>query len=185
VETPPAPPQTANGPAGGQVVGVPVRLQAESPREAAPANTATLVRTEDGDFWHDTVSRLVAGEAVTALARELALQSQLVGRDEGHWMLRVERESLNQPTSRERLKAALETAGHPVNLIVEVGTVTDSPARRMAVALAEKQRRAEQIIHDDPFVQTMMRDFGAKIVPGSIKPVSTGEIGAPTELKGN
>jgi hypothetical protein len=36
--------------------------------------------------------------------------------------------------------------------------------------LAEKQLAAEKIIFDDPFVQAMMRDFGAKIVPGSIKP---------------
>jgi len=49
--------------------------------------------------------------------------------------------------------------------------VTDSPARRNAAAAAEKQRAAEEIILNDPFVQEMMRDFGAKIVPGSIKPI--------------
>ena len=36
---------------------------------------------------------------------------------------------------------------------------------------AERQSAAEQVILNDPFVQTMMRDFGAKIVPGSIKPI--------------
>jgi DNA polymerase-3 subunit gamma/tau len=105
--------------------------------------------------------------------RELALQSQLVARDQGHWMLRVERESLNQPASRERLRAALQGAGHAVNLSVEVGVVTDSPVRRQAAEQAEKQRAAEEIIRGDPFVQAMMRDFSAKIVPGSIKPVAT------------
>ena len=34
-----------------------------------------------------------------------------------------------------------------------------------------RQREAEQIILNDPFVQQMQREFGAKIVPGSIKPV--------------
>ena len=92
-------------------------------------------------------------------------------------MLRVERESLNQPTSRERLQTALETAGHRVSLSVEVGAVTDSPARRIAAAAAAKQRAAEEIIHGDPFVQAMMREFGARIVPGSIKPVSTNDPG--------
>jgi DNA polymerase-3 subunit gamma/tau len=87
-------------------------------------------------------------------------------------MLRVERESLNQPASRERLQNALQAAGHAVNLSVEVAPVSDSPARRNAAAAAEKLRAAEEIIHNDPFVQEMMRDFGAKIVPGSIKPVS-------------
>ena len=31
--------------------------------------------------------------------------------------------------------------------------------------------RPALVIQADPFVQAMMRDFGAKIVPGSIKPV--------------
>ena len=30
------------------------------------------------------------------------------------------------------------------------------------------------LVHQDPFVQDMMRDFGAKIVPGTIKPVANG-----------
>jgi DNA polymerase III subunit gamma/tau len=59
-----------------------------------------------------------------------------------------------------------------VELTVEVGAITDSPARRNAVAAAQRQREAEQIILNDPFVQQMQRDFGAKIVPGSIKPVA-------------
>jgi DNA polymerase-3 subunit gamma/tau len=86
-------------------------------------------------------------------------------------MLRVERESLNQPASRERLQGALRAAGHEVNLSVEVGAVTDSPARRNAAAAHARQKAAEDIILKDPFVQDMMRDFGAKIVPGSIKPL--------------
>jgi DNA polymerase-3 subunit gamma/tau len=176
VEPPMAqPPQrgpTGNGRPAGEVVGVPVRVLSESPRETAVAATPILMPTEEGDFWHATVADLIGRESVTALVRELALQSQLVGRDEGHWMLRVERESLNQTASRERLQNALAAAGYAVGLSVEVGTVTDSPARRLAAAAAEKQRVAEEIIQGDPFVQEMMRDFGAKIVPGSIKPVS-------------
>jgi DNA polymerase III subunit gamma/tau len=159
----------ANGHAAGEVVGVPVHVPPESAREQ-PTGAPHVVPTEDGDFWQATVAELVAREAITALVRELALQSQLVARDEGHWMLRVERESLNQPTSRERLKQALQAAGHDVTLTVEVGAVSDSPARRIAAAQAEQQRAAEAVIHNDPFVQAMMRDFGARIVPGSIKP---------------
>ena len=130
--------------------------------------------TPEGDVWHEVVGALVAQEAIGALVRELALQSQLVARDEGggHWLLRVERSSLNQPQARERLRAALEAAGHAREISVEVGRVVDSPARRNATAAAERQRVAEEIVHADPVVQQLMRDFGAKIVPGSIKPVS-------------
>jgi DNA polymerase-3 subunit gamma/tau len=167
-----APPRT-NAATGrtGDVMGVPVRVQPEPVREAS-SGVPTVVPTPDGDFWQATVQQLVEREAITALVRELALQAQLVARDEGHWMLRVERESLNQPVSRERLRAALHAAGHAVDLSVEVGPITDSPARRNAVAAAQRQQAAEQIILNDPFVQQMQRDFGAKIVPGSIKPIA-------------
>jgi DNA polymerase-3 subunit gamma/tau len=155
-----------------KIVAIPVRVQADSRTEAVAGQTAAvvLVPTEEGEFWHLTVQQLIAGDAITALVRELALQSQLVARDTDQWLLRVERESLNQPGSRDRLTTALQAAGHGVRLVVEIGRVTDSPARRNAAAAAERQLAAEKIIFDDPFVQTMMRDFGAKIVPGSIKP---------------
>ncbi len=165
-----------NGRPASPVMGVPVRVQTEPAREAAAARPATdYVATPEGDFWHATVQALSASEAITALVRELALQSQLVGRDTDHWLLRVERESLNQPAARERLQQALHAAGHAVTLGVEVGAVTDSPARRNAHAVAERQRAAEALILGDPFVQKMMQDFGAKIVPGSIKPVHTND----------
>ena len=117
------------------------------------------------------MQQLIATEAINAMVRELALQSQLIARDTDQWILRVERESLNQPTTRDRLTTALQAAGYDVKLVVEVGRVTDSPGRRNSAASAEKQLAAEKIIFDDPFVQSMMRDFGAKIVPGSIKPL--------------
>jgi DNA polymerase-3 subunit gamma/tau len=168
---PAARPVPANGRPASDVMGVPVRVQSESSRDAVAPPATEYTPTPEGDFWHATVKELVAREAVTALVRELALQSQLVARDEGHWMLRVERESLNQSTSRERLQAALRGTGHDVQLSVEVGVVSDSPARRNAAAAEARQKAAKEAILADPFVQDMMRDFGAKIVPGSIKPV--------------
>ena len=142
----------------------------------SPTADATLETPTDaqlGKLWSDTVNQLVATEAVAALTRELALQSQLCGQSGGVWQLRVERESLNQSAAREKLQLALQTAlGHDaVTVSVEIGPVTDSPARRNAAALAERQRVAEETIQSDPFVQDMIRDWGAKIVPGSIKPI--------------
>ena len=156
------------------ILAVPIRQQPEpSPqivRPNAQRATVQVVPTAEGDFWHDLVQQLVQAEAITALVRELALQSQLMARDSDTWMLRIERESLNTPTSRQRLQAALAQAGHAVQLQVEVGRVSDSPALRNQAAAAERQLQAEAIILNDPYVQTLMRDFGAKIVPGSIKP---------------
>ena len=152
-----------------QVKNLPVRQASEPSERTAPK---VLVATEEGHFWTQTVRQLVASEAVTALVRELALQSQLIARDTDQWHLRIDSESLNQGTARERLQAALNSAGYAVKLVVEIGKVTDSPAQRNAADLAEKQKAAEDLIHSDPMVQAMVENFGAKIVPGTIKLIS-------------
>ena len=138
---------------------------------ASPADDAGAL----ADTWHRTVNQLVAADSVAALTRELALQSELRSQSGGTWLLRVERESLNQPAARDKLQAVLQTAlGEPaLRLAVELGSVTATPARCNAAALAERQKAAEALIHGDPFVQDMVRNWGAKIVPGSIKSVST------------
>ncbi|MGC4365483.1 DNA polymerase III subunit gamma/tau [Hydrogenophaga sp. R2] len=169
-------PEAAPAPARPPIMRIPVRDPGEpgrldQPRAAAPE--APLQITPEGDVWFEVVMQLVRAEAISALVRELALQSQLVARDEGQWLLRVERESLNQGNTRERLSAALQAAGHPVRLVVEIGPVVDAPARRLAAQARERQQQAEAQIMADPFVQAMMRDFGGRIVPGSIKAVDT------------
>ena len=170
-------------------VAIPVREQAtpsartEQRTERAGLNSAMapaeLVLTPEGDVWHGAVQQLLAAEAIAALVRELALQSQLVARTsasndgEPHdWLLRIERESLSQSGSREKLQLALETLGHAVRLSIEIGPASDTPAKRIAAATAERQRMAQDIITQDAYVQQLMRDFGAKIVPGSIKVVA-------------
>ena len=152
-----------------QVQTLQVRQASEPTERTTPR---ALVATEEGDFWVQTVRNLISSEAINALVREFALQSQLIARDTDQWHLRIESESLNQGVARERLQTALHDAGHPVKLVVEIGKVSDSPAQRNAVALAEKQKAAEDLIHSDPLVQAMVQDFGAKIVPGSIKLIS-------------
>jgi DNA polymerase III subunit gamma/tau len=170
-------------------VAIPVREQSapsartEQRTERAGLNSAIapaeLVPTPEGDVWHAAVQQLLTAEAIAALVRELALQSQLVARTspnndgEPHdWLLRIERESLSQSGSREKLQLALETLGHSVRLSIEIGPASDTPAKRIAAATAERQRMAQDIITQDAYVQQLMRDFGAKIVPGSIKVVA-------------
>lgn len=162
-------PVIVSAPAPIQVKNLPVREASEPSSRIAPR---ALVVTEEGDFWTHTVRALISADAISALVRELALQSQLIARDTDQWQLRIESESLNQGASRERLQSALHDAGHAVKLVVEIGKVSDSPAQRNAAVLAEKQKAAEVLIHSDPLVQAMVQDFGAKIVPGTLKLIS-------------
>ncbi len=150
----------------------PLAPQPQPCASEVPGPSATAdSHTAEGEAWYAVVQELIAREAITALVRELALQSQLVARDGNHWLLRVERSSLNQPAARERLRIALEAAGHAGQISVEVGAVSDSPARRNALAEQDRQRVARDIVLSDPFVQALVRNHDAKIVPGSIKPL--------------
>ena len=158
----------AQAPALAKVLAVPVR-ESGAGHPASPAADMRLEPSAEGDFWFTVVERVILAERLSALTRELALQSQLVARDTDHWLLRVESESLAQQTHRERLAAALAAQGYAVSLGVEIGTVTDSPVLRRAAAAVLKQQQAETAFLADPYVQTLVREFEAKIVPGSLK----------------
>jgi DNA polymerase III subunit gamma/tau len=49
--------------------------------------------------------------------------------------------------------------------------VQDSWAKHNTAKLEERQRAAEALITQDPWVQELIAQWGAKIVPGSIKAV--------------
>ena len=180
---------------------LPVRQQPEpqppaQPRPAAPSqedtapgnNTRRLVPTELGDTWHALAQALCQTGGITALARELLLQSQLMQQPDAasgaaptHWVLRVEQESLNHEPSRKKLEQALAAhTGQTVQLQIEYGRVFDCPALRLAEWRAQKQQQARQAFETHPFVQAMMRDFGARILPGSVGHADKPAKPAPT-----
>jgi DNA polymerase III subunit gamma/tau len=145
------------------------------PRKApdAPLPPAT---TPLGDRWRNTVETLCEAGTITALVRELALQSQLEAISPGDppvWRLIVDRESLRAPALADKLQAALTASiGSPLKLDVAAGTATDTPAARRAREQAARQREAEDTILNDPVVRSLMAEFStARIVPGSIKPI--------------
>ncbi|HMS04387.1 MAG TPA: DNA polymerase III subunit gamma/tau [Burkholderiaceae bacterium] len=176
--------ETAERPrAATEIIAIPVREASEAeparaapeaalagtPSASVPASVAPDDEAAPADLWERLVRGLIAAEAIAALVRELAVQSELIAQDGEHWLLRVERETLTQPGLRQRLEAALVQAGHPVRLGVEIGPVRHSVARRDAAVAERRLAAAQATIESDPFVQQMVRDFGAKIVPGSIK----------------
>ncbi len=147
----------------------------EPQRPLATAVAApTFEPTALGDRWAGLVARMVESGSISALVRELAMQSQCLSADDasGAWRLRVERETLRAPAQRDKLQAALaDLLQRPVQLEIEAGTATDTPAQRAAVERTRRQNEAEQIIHNDPLVQALMKQFKtARIVPGSVKP---------------
>ena len=143
-----------------------IASQSASVQPSGPADT------ELGDFWTKLVTQLVASDAIKTMARELALQSQLVSSVSSAWTLWVESPSLNSPANIDKLQSAInaERQGEPaVQLTVVIGPVTDTPVRRNQALAKERQSQAEALINNDPLVQDMVRNWGGKVVPGSIK----------------
>jgi DNA polymerase III subunit gamma/tau len=153
------------------VLAAPVEVR-EPPKPFA-ASAPAFEPTPLGDRWAEVVAQMIEAGSIGALVRELAMQAQcLSAGEDGVWRLRVERETLRAPAQRDKLQAALTALlGQPVQLEVEAGAATDTPAQRAAVERARRQNEAEQIIHNDPLVQALMKQFKtARIVPGSVKP---------------
>jgi len=59
----------------------------------------------------------------------------------------------------------------------QAAAATQTPAARAALARDSAQAAAEQAIEDDPLVQTLKRDFGARVVPQSVKPLDNQILG--------
>ncbi len=157
--------------------------RASAPPEVAPITAPApssveapeAIATPLGDRWTGIVQALMQTGSISAMVRELAIQSQCVRIEEAAspplWVLQVERETLRSPAHRDKLEAALALhLGTPVKLEVQAGPVQDTPAMRASAERLRRQQEAEQIIADDPVVRTLMAQFsGARIVPGSVK----------------
>ncbi|WP_414451785.1 DNA polymerase III subunit gamma/tau [Burkholderia sp. 22PA0099] len=123
--------------------------------------------------------QLAASLPLKGVAYQLAFNSELTAVDGGVLKLSVPVPQYADAAQVAKLKTALaEALGKAVDVAVDVG-----PARRTAAALdarerAARQRDAEQDIGADPFVQQLIRDFGARIVEGSVRPVAADHAGS-------
>ncbi len=122
----------------------------------------------DGDWPSIAVELSLKG-----IAYQLAFNSELTACDATSITLSVPVPQYADAAQVAKLKAALaDKIGRELAVNVVVG-----PARRTAAAIdtatrAALQQKAEQEISQDPFVQSLIRDFGASIVQGSIKPIT-------------
>ncbi len=175
-EITPKTPENSDFEVSNQPLGQLIRAQAAPELIASinPQSTATVAtgNTELGDFWANLVTQMVASDVIKSMARELALQSQLVANDGAVWTLRVESPSLNSSANIEKLQTAINAQQNgraAVQLTVQMGPVLDTPVQRNQTLAKMRQGQAEALINNDPFVQDMVRNWGGKVVPGSIK----------------
>ncbi len=146
--------------------------QADIIVSAAPAkiNTSEILPNWDGSW-----PTLVRALSVRGVAQQLASQSELLACEaEGNVVimrLRVPVDTLLSAGSADKLSAALtEYLGKTIKLVTEIGTVAHTAHAQVVAEQATRQQEAEDAMHNDPFVQTLIKEFGGTIVPGSIKP---------------
>jgi DNA polymerase-3 subunit gamma/tau len=154
----------------------PVRAAEPAPapvRRAPATRSASRRGPRLADMSAATWPELAARLPVTGLAAELARQSEWLGAQGDTVSLRVAVKTLADSASRVRLQTVLcEHFGLSLRLDVQVGATGDATAHAVAQQVrAERQRAAEQAAQQDPFVRSLLADFGGQIMPGSIRHV--------------
>ncbi|MHB1056547.1 MAG: DNA polymerase III subunit gamma/tau [Rhodanobacter sp.] len=161
VRTPPAPPRAAETPA---------------PRAApapAPAATVPVARDAHGlPDWESLIERAGLRGPFSVLAQNAVLrerdgQTLVLALQPAHMSMAVE-PMVSQ--MEERIGNALGERIRLRFVSQDRAAGAQTPAARAAQARDSAQAAAEQAIEDDPLVQTLKRDFGARVVPQSIKP---------------
>lgn len=109
---------------------------------------------------------------LSGMAEQLARQSECVAIAGQQLTLRVPSKALLEGAPTERLLTVLnDYFGFEIELLFEIGAGEGSSAHALdQVAQQARQDAAEVAIEQDPFVQALIQDFGAKVVPGSIRP---------------
>jgi DNA polymerase-3 subunit gamma/tau len=118
--------------------------------------------------------KLVEQNLKLGLVRALAQNCELVTFDESSLTLRVaeNQKHLVSANYQEKLSSAInEYFGRKIRLNFEVNSEANTPAKQNAVEKANIKSNAEAAIMQDSFVQALIQDFDAAIIPNSIKPI--------------
>ena len=155
------------------------RPAARPERSAAPQPPATAAEPAAAPppadrasaSWEEILQHL----GLTGMTRMFASHCTLQDVSSGVVLLALSRrhDSLKNDSVVGKLEKALgEYFNEPVKLkILLTDEDPDSPAARQKREQEQRQLEAEAAIASDPVVEQLKEDFGAEVVPGSIKPV--------------
>jgi DNA polymerase III subunit gamma/tau len=160
--------QVSTAQAASNLIAVPIREQSV-PTSRTEQRISAVMPDAVHNAWIAAVQQMLDAESISALTRELAVQSQCVEQGPQHLTLRVEVPSIKSDSARDKLQIAFAALGRTEALTIELGPVLDSWAKRNQAKIAARQLAAEELILNDPLVLDMQAHWGGKIVPGSIK----------------
>jgi DNA polymerase III subunit gamma/tau len=146
----------------------PIENDALQPNIHAASSPTNSENAFDGNW-----KKLVEQNLKLGLARALAQNCELIGHDENSFTLRVaeSQKHLVSASYQDKLSSAInEYFGRKVRLNFEIDAAANTPAKQNATEKANIQSNATDAIMQDSFVQALMNDLGATIIPNSIKP---------------
>jgi DNA polymerase-3 subunit gamma/tau len=149
-----------------------------SPRPPARPRPDYVITPVPEINWDGNWPALAAGLALRGVSQQLALQTELASCTVDGlvttFKLRVPIDTLRASGNTEKLQAALQEhfADTKVHLEIDIGQVWYTASAEAIATRAECQRLAEETVMNDAFVKDVMRDLGAFIVPGSVRPAS-------------
>jgi DNA polymerase III subunit gamma/tau len=135
-----------------------------------------VIATENAPLpWDGNWRSLVENHlSKLGLVRALAQNCELVNFEGDEMTLRISEahKHLASANYLDKLNTALNSHfGRRLKLNITTGQEANTPAKQLAVEKAELQDQATQAIMSDRFVQGLMQEMGATIVPNSIKPL--------------
>jgi len=146
---------------------------------SAPAASVTSIssaptaNSSERPDWHALMRQL----PVKGLVQQLAFQTELQDWNDSPAGVRATivtpMPQLASEASVGRLADALTAHfGKPIKIVIEKGEVEGKTVAKVDAQIhQEKRMNAEQMIAADPFIQQLEKEFGAKVVGGSVKPL--------------
>ena len=141
---------------------------------AAPAATQRVVDAGGMPDWETLIQRADLRGPLGQLAQNAALR----GRDGNTLVLALQPTHMHlavEPMVSQIADRVSEVMGEPIRLrfVSDSQGAVHTPAARAASARSAAQSAAEESIEGDPLVQALKREFGARVVPQSIKPIES------------
>lgn len=171
----PRAPMASSAPAPAAPAARPAAAPASHPQAApTPAADAPVQRVANVGGLPDWEALIQRADLRGPLG-QLAQNSALRGREGNTLVLALQPTYMHlavEPMVGQIADRLSEVMGEPIKLrfVGDSQGAAHTPAARAAVARSEAQSAAEASIDGDPLVQALKREFGARVVPQSVKP---------------
>jgi len=141
---------------------------------AAPVAAAALVgNPAERPDWHSLMRQIPARGLLQQLAHQTELQDW---KDMATGVTAIVVTTMPQLANEDAVRRLSNLLtlhfGKPIKIVIEKGEVEGKTVAKVDAQIhQEKKMNAEQMIAADPFIQQLEKEFGAKVVGGSVKPL--------------